>query len=90
MAMACDDRKEKGFVGIIGLLLSVTILCTLGFFVYKAYLRRPVVDKTTQKSLSEHGIKDVKYETLVDTAERKLKGIEQKMLDRENELFDNR
>jgi len=77
--------NKKGFVGIIGLVIAVVVLCVLALFVYKAYFK---TGNPPGESLFLQPLKEgQRYETPVDSAKRELDNIKQRINTRETELF---
>ncbi|MFA5099601.1 MAG: type II secretion system protein [Candidatus Omnitrophota bacterium] len=76
--------NNRGFTGLLELLAVLAIIGILVYFMMKRVTTAPVMDKETQKTVSEAGIDTGNYRSVVDTTRSTLKEIsekEQKQLD---------
>ena len=80
--------NEKGFVAIIGLLLTLAIIFFLGFKAYDIYLNKPSDQKTSgdQSQVQSGGYYSSRVQTFVDTKE-KIKGVNKMISDREDQFL---
>jgi len=74
----------------IGLLFAVAIILILCYHLFKSYYKKPILDDSTEKSLSSQGIDTSSYHSIVDDTRRKVKDIEKKLLEQEQELQDTK
>lgn len=83
-------KNNKGFFSMVGLLLSVAIVCFLAYFALNVYFKpSPVVgDKETQTQMSQEGINTSSYQSLLDSTKERIKKVEQQELNRPNEIAD--
>ena len=65
---------------MLGLLLTMAIICIMAYFMMKAYFRPPVKDKAEAGFLSEQGVDSTNYKTILDSTKNTLRGITNKRL----------
>jgi competence protein ComGC len=82
-------RNNKGFIGLLEILLAIVIIGFLMFFMLKRYTATPVLDKDTKKAMSEQGIDSTNYKTIVDTTRTSVQAIQEKEAQRLKEITDN-
>ena len=77
---------KKGFFSLLGLLLTVLIIGVLCYFLLNVYLKRPLFNAETKKSLSEQGIDSSSYQSTLDSTRKEIRNINRKILEREKEI----
>ena len=75
---------KKGFLSLIGLLLSIVIIFVLCYFLLTVYLKGPSTDKATKKSLTEQNIDTTTYQTTLDSTKARIKNINKELLSRQS------
>lgn len=83
-------KNRKGFFTLIGILLAAAIIFILFYILFNSYYKRPALDETTDKTLSEQNIDTSSYSTIVDSTRKQVKDIEGQLLDRSRQLEDMR
>jgi len=78
---------KKGFVSFLELLLVVVVIAFIAMALSKRYLQKPVMDAETKKTLTQQGFNLSTQHSALESAKDKVRGIEQKMLEREDEIF---
>ncbi len=49
--------NNKGFFGLVGLLVAVAFICFMAYFMYKQYFGRPTgMDQSTQDAAQQAGV----------------------------------
>ena len=48
--------NNKGFIGLIGLILTAAIICLLAYFSFTQYFGKPAMDQETKAMTTEAGI----------------------------------
>ena len=71
--------NNKGFVGMIGLLLTVVIISFVAYFAFTQYFGKPTkqMDQSTQKMVTEAGIDPTSQQAILESTKARLKGLEQ-------------
>jgi hypothetical protein len=64
--------NQKGFAGIVGLLVSMAAVCLLVYFVVTVYMKNPVTDTNTRRVMSEQGINTSDPGKIVDDVKKKV------------------
>jgi len=77
-------KDNKGFVYIIGLLITVLIMC---FVSYSVFFKKGSKKNGDDEYLAQSGIDTSNAKTILDTSRKSIKDVEQKMVDRESELL---
>jgi len=57
---------------------------------YNAYLKKPVLDKETEKLASEQGLEDPSHKAIVDTTKKAVQDYNESLLRREKIMEDMR
>lgn len=74
-------NNTKGFFTLLGLILAIAIILFLAQTVLKNYYEKPVLDKTTEQSISGSGIDVTTYHNVVGSTRQKVSDIEKQMQD---------
>jgi type II secretory pathway pseudopilin PulG len=82
-------KNNKGFIGLIEILIAIVIISGLMYFMLKRFAGTPVLDKDTKKAMSEQGIDSTNYKTIVDTTRTSVQAIQEKEAQRLKEIIDN-
>lgn len=79
-------KGKKGFLTILGTLITIAIICALCYFVLNTFVKSPVADKEINKALSHEGIDTSNYRTVLDSTKTTIKDIQKQQADRQEEL----
>jgi len=77
---------DSGFASLIGLLITLALMCLLVYIAFNTYFKTPVTDKETKKSLSQQGIDSSSYKTILDSSRNKVKDIQKQLKEQTEEL----
>jgi len=80
-------RNSKGFYSIIGLLLSLAIICLLVYMMTNRYAKKPIKDQPQNDFISSQGINTSNYQGVLESTKKKIHAIEQERLDRSNDVL---
>ncbi len=80
------QRSEKGFLSLVGILLTLVIISILVYISLTTYFKKPVTDQKTERSLSEQGIDASSQKAVLDSVRTSLEESNKKVLDREKQL----
>jgi type II secretory pathway pseudopilin PulG len=81
--------NNKGFIGLLEILITTAIIGVLMYFMLKHYSGAPAIDKETKKAMSEQGIDSTNYKTIIDTARTSVQAIQEKEAQRLDEIMDD-
>ena len=83
--------NNKGFMGMIGLLLTAVIVCFLAYISFTQYFGKPSehMDKPTQKMAADAGIDTSSQQAVLESTKAKIKDIEAMELKREDQLMNS-
>lgn len=76
---------NRGF-GLLEVFLVAIVLFFLSFFAIKTYLKRPALDESTQKTLTEQGFGASSQQAVLESARERIKDYNKQMFDRRAEL----
>lgn len=65
-------KNSKGFASMIGLIISLAIVCLLGYFAIKKYYAAPNVEQPVSQALKEQGIDTAAPLSAIDAAQQKV------------------
>ena len=69
--------NNKGFMGMVGLILTVAIICFMAYFVYKKYMLKPTgMDQNTQSMAQEAGFDTSSQTGILSSAKSIIKDAE--------------
>jgi hypothetical protein len=70
--------NNKGFTGLIGLLLIVGFISIAAYFIFKQYFGKPTgMDQNTQEMAAQEGIDTTSQTGILDSVKSKIKGIQE-------------
>jgi uncharacterized protein YneF (UPF0154 family) len=70
-------NEFKGGFGFIEILIVLAIVCFIFYKIMNLYFKKgPVINKETEKALSEQGIDTANYKTITDSTREKIEGIQ--------------
>ena len=83
--------NNKGFMGMVGLLLTAVIICVLAYIAYTRYLGNPSarMDQSTKQTLQDAGIDTTSEMGILQSTKSKIKDIEQIELQRPQQLMNS-
>jgi Tfp pilus assembly protein PilE len=81
--------NNKGFIGLLEILITTAIIGVLMYIMLKHYSETPAIDKETKKAMSEQGIDTTNYKTIVDTTRTSVQAIQEKEAQRIKEIMDS-
>lgn len=83
--------NNKGFAGLLSLVLSVAIISVLMYFVFTRYFLKPSasMDQPTQKAVQEAGIDTTSQFGVLESTKAKIKQIEAQQVERADHLVDD-
>ncbi len=84
--MHCN-KDRRGFT-LLGLLLAIAIVCVLYYIAVNTYFKKPILDKSTEKSLSEQGIDISSHQAILESTKEKLEDINKKLLNKSRQIED--
>lgn len=70
-----ERNREKGFVTLVGLLLTVFVITVIALIIFKAYFKRPASQADIRQPLSEQGIDSTNYSTIIDSTKSVINNI---------------
>ena len=84
-------RQEKGFLGLLEIILTLLIIALIYIFIIKVYFNKPNNDNQIQKSLSEYDIDSFSPQGIIDTTKEKVDALNKKQLEQYKQLdkFEN-
>ena len=74
--------------GLIELLVSLVIISVLSYISLRAYFKKPLMDASTERVLSEHGIDSSSSQALIQSTKNKVEEINKKQAESQN-IIDN-
>jgi type IV secretory pathway TrbF-like protein len=84
--MSRYPKNNQGFVSLIGMLLTLIIICFLVYTMLNIYFKPGVVEKTAGKNMQASGIDTSSYKSIVDSTKDKVKEINQRSQERVDQL----
>jgi len=79
-------KLNSGFVGILGILFTLVIICILILIMFKGYGNKGIFNKEMKRVLSKEGIDTSTYKTTIDSTKKKLNRINKDYNDRLKQL----
>ncbi len=81
--------KNKGFMGMIGLLLAAVIVGFLAYLSFTQYFGKPSahMDEPTQQMATDAGIDTSSQQAVLESTKAKIKNIEAMELKQEDQLM---
>ena len=79
-------RKFKTGFMFIELLLVIAIIMFIAFKVFNVYFKKPVLNKETEKVISEQGIDTTSYKSTINSTRDKIEDIQNKHFDELNKI----
>lgn len=79
-------RKFKAGFMLIELLVVLAIIMFIAFKLFNVYFKKPVLNKETEKIISEQGIDTTSYKSIIDSTKSKLEDIQNKHNDQLNQI----
>lgn len=76
---------NRGF-GLLEVLLVAIMLFLLSFFAIRTYFKKPTLDESTQKTLSEQGIDVSSQQAVLESARERIKDYNKQILNRQIEF----
>lgn len=73
-------KVQAGFM-FLELLLVLVIIMFIAFKVFESYSKKPVLNKETEKVMSEQGIDTTSYKSIIDSTKSKLEDIQNRRVD---------
>ncbi len=83
--MVFDFRGKKG-ASFIELLLALGIVIFLYYFATKLYIKKPSLDKNTQKALTEQGIDTSSEKSTLESVTDRISEINKQEMERAKKL----
>jgi hypothetical protein len=69
--------NNKGFMGLIGLVLTVLIVGVLAYFIFPKYFREPTgMNQQTKDTAKEAGIDTTSQSSILESTKTRIKDIE--------------
>ena len=84
--MSCYFRDKKGFLSLLGLLLTVAIILYLCYIAFNIYFKEPAIDEETKKSISKEGIDTSSHKAVLDSIREKTKDIKERAWQRSQQI----
>ena len=83
--------NNKGFMGMVGLLLTTLIICILAYIAYTRYLGNPSarMDKSTKQAAQEAGIDASSEMGIYHSTTSKIREMEQLQLQRSQQVMNS-
>jgi hypothetical protein len=79
--------NNKGFIGLIGLLIAVAFISVLAYFVFTKYFGKPTgMDQNTLEMANQAGIDTTSQTSILDTTKAAIKGIEEAQQNQSQQL----
>ena len=81
--------NNKGFMGMIGLLLTAVIICYLAYISFTQYFGKPSahMDQPTQQMATDAGIDTSSQQAVLESTKAKIRDVEAMELKREDQLM---
>lgn len=79
-------RFNQGFATLIGLLLTMAIICLLGYIAYKVYFKPPAQQKGIPEALSGQGIDSSTYRSVLESSRKQIEETNREILERARQL----
>lgn len=86
MERMTNHRLKQAFLSLLGLLVTVAIICILAFTTFKFYFQKPVLDEPSEKFIQEQNINTTNYQSILSSTKDKLKSATQTENEHTNEL----
>lgn len=74
--------SEKGFVLLVGILITAIIIAVLFFLMLKIYIKGPSVKKETAEIMEEAGIDTSDYKGVLESTKNKIDDLNKQSADR--------
>lgn len=82
-----SGNKKKGFLSLLGLILTVGIIIFLCYLSINTYLKKPVVDKKSRDALAKQGIDTSSQQAVLESTKRRIADINKKANRRADEII---
>ncbi len=80
--MKLINSRNYGFASLLGLVITLMIICVLVYFIFNVYFKMPGVDEETKEAFSQHGIDSSSYKTILDSTQGKVQDLNKQLRDR--------
>lgn len=79
-------RFNNGFVTLIGILLTMVIICILSYTAFKVYFKGSPQRKGIVDTFSEQGLDTANYQSVLDSSRKEIERANKKVIDRAKQL----
>jgi len=90
MVLMQIHKDKRGFLGLIGLLFTLAIICYLFYLAVNTYFKVPLLGRETEKPSSEGFItpsqETPNYQTIMGSTRTKIRDINKKILNQGRQL----
>jgi len=86
MKRMINYRLKRAFLSLLGLLITVAIICILAFTAFKFYFKKPILDKLSEKFVQEQNINTTSYQSILSSTKDKLQKATQAENEHANEV----
>ncbi len=70
-------RKDRNGFAFLELIIVAAIILFIFSRYAKTYFKKPLINKETEKALSEQGIDTTNYKAIIDTTKSKMQAIQE-------------
>ena len=77
---------DNGFVTLIGLLLTMAIICILSYIAFKVYFKGPPQGEGIVGTFSEQGLDTANYQSVLDSSRKEIERANKQIIDRAKQL----
>lgn len=86
MKRKINHKLKQAFLSLLGLFVTIAIICILAFTTFKSYFQKPVLDKSTETFIQEQNINTTNYQSILSSTKDKLQKATQTENEHVNEL----
>jgi len=86
MKRIINRRLKQAFLSLLGLLVTIAIICILAFTTFKSYFQKPVLDEPSEKFIQEQNINTTNYQSILSSTKDKLRKATQTENEHVNEV----
>jgi len=72
---------QKGFISILGILLSLVIVCVMFYWALNVYFGKSSINEANKSTIKEYGIDTSSQKAVLESTKQKISVAEQQMLD---------
>jgi type IV secretory pathway TrbF-like protein len=78
--------NNKGFVTLLGTILTLAIICYLVYILVNTLLKPTIPDNETNSTLQSNNIDTTNYKSIADSVRNRVKDLNKKSLEQANQI----